>query len=354
MKQLLVFSTQLMETGGIESHILEFCDKLSARGVEITLIVPNFQMKPFEESRLKRSCKKLIVNKGKAGLRTMSWLFSKAFLMGFNSYDSLYTNGQGESLKIFATLIRRKKYWVHHHHTAGDLNDQATWGKLYWSTLKQANKVIACSYVNAGSMQTVLHRDINVVPCFSRKIEVEKKDGKINGSVKLGYYGRLIAEKGIDVLCSLSNDADCAGIEFHVWGQGENYPSAYFKKFPALKYHGTFNGTAGLTEVITLLDGFLLISTHPEGLPVCLLEAMGAGLPWLATNKGGITDIAFDPLSTRVIASTLSYEEIKREVILFAEALKSGNVDRSKQIEMYNKKFAASAITTQWEEVLAL
>ena len=127
MKQLLVFSTQLMETGGIESHILEFCDKLSATGVEITLIVPNFQMKPFEENRLKQSCKKLIVNKGKAGLRTMSWLFSKAFFMGFKTYDALYTNGQGESLAIFAALIKRKKYWVHHHHTAGDSNDQATW-----------------------------------------------------------------------------------------------------------------------------------------------------------------------------------------------------------------------------------
>ena len=69
--------------------------------------------------------------------------------------------------------------------------------------------------------------------------------------------------------------------------------------------------------MISVLDGFLLISTHPEGLPVCLLEAMGAGLPWLATNKGGITDIAFDPSSsTRVIASALSYEEIKQQVIL--------------------------------------
>ena len=52
-------------------------------------------------------------------------------------------------------------------------------------------------------MQKVLHRSIDVVPCFSRKIEVEKKSGKINGKVKLGYYGRLIPEKGIDVLSGL-------------------------------------------------------------------------------------------------------------------------------------------------------
>jgi len=354
MKKLLVYSTQLMETGGIESHILEFCDYLSASGIEITLIVPNFQMKPHEETRLRCSCKKVIINKGRAGLRTMGWLFGHAFLKGFKSYDALYTNGQGESLAIFASLIRRKKYWVHHHHTAGDSLDQATWGKKYWVTLRHANKIIACSHLNAASMQKVLHRTIDVVPCFSRKIEGKKVKGKINCSVKLGYYGRLISEKGIDVLCKLSSDIDCSDVEIHIWGQGDNYPPSYFDKFPALKYHGTFKGLSGLTEVINLLDGFLLISTHPEGLPVCLLEAMGAGLPWLATDKGGIPDIAVDPLSTRVISSLSTYDAIKKEVVAFYKDIRDCKVDSAKQELIYNKKFSSGVLTSQWRGMLHL
>ena len=71
MKRILVFTTQLMQTGGIESHILEFCDHMSASGIDITLVVPNFQMKAPEEARLRKACKQVYFNKGKAGARTM-------------------------------------------------------------------------------------------------------------------------------------------------------------------------------------------------------------------------------------------------------------------------------------------
>ncbi len=354
MKRLLVYITQLMETGGIESHILEFCDYMSASGLEITLIVPNFQMKPSDENCLKTACKHVYFNRGKAGIRTMAWLFSKGFFLGFNKYDALYTNGQGESLGIFASLIRRKSYWVHHHHTAGDALDQSTWGKRYWQTLKDAGTVIACSASNSFDMKKVLHRDINVVPCFSRKITVDKSKPAIGEKIQFGYYGRLIKEKGIDVLCRLSEDPDCSNIQFNIWGQGNNYPPTFFNSYPQINYQGTFKGLEGLKNVIASLDAFLLISTHPEGLPVCLLEAMGAGLPWLATNKGGIQDIAFDPASTRVIPATLGYEEIKKQVLQFADDLLQGRVDRLKQIAIYDEKFAASTLVEKWRNILRL
>jgi glycosyltransferase involved in cell wall biosynthesis len=354
MKQLLVYSTQLMETGGIESHVLEFCGHMSASGVGITLIVPNFHMKAAEKERLKAACVCVYANKGKAGVRTMAWLFFKAFFLGFKHFDALYTNGQGESLGIFARLIRHKKNWVHHHHTAGDKLDQATWGKWYWQTLKRANSVIACSTSNASDMKKVLDRKIDVVPCFSRKVVVQRQHLFNPEKIQFGYYGRLIKEKGIDDLCKLSNDADCSKIQFNIWGKGQDYPPTFFAKYAHVKYHGTFTGLQGLKNVIASLDAFLLLSTHPEGLPICLLEAMGAGLPWLATDKGGVRDIAFDSSANRVIASNSDYEEMKKQVILLAEDLAKGRVNRLNQVAVYDEKFAATSLVNQWQEILQL
>ena len=52
-KTVLVYVTQLMSRGGIESHILEFISELSEEGVIIDLLVPNFQMNLDLEHKLK-------------------------------------------------------------------------------------------------------------------------------------------------------------------------------------------------------------------------------------------------------------------------------------------------------------
>ena len=41
-------------------------------------------------------------------------------------------------------------------------------------------------------------------------------------------------------------------------------------------------------------------------------------------------------------------------LVLFSEDIRLGKVDRSQQTTMYDKKFAAAALTTQWLDVLAL
>lgn len=98
----------------------------------------------------------------------------------------------------------------------------------------------------------------------------------------------------------------------------------------------------------------MLLSTHPEGLPISLLEAMSAGLPWLATDRGGITDIAIDPLSTRVIPANSTYEQFKSAVVAFANDLRLNKVSRAAQEDLYNKKFSAKALVQRWNEALSL
>ena len=44
MPRLLVFSTQLLHTGGIESHILQFCKEVSGLGYELDLLVLHSEM----------------------------------------------------------------------------------------------------------------------------------------------------------------------------------------------------------------------------------------------------------------------------------------------------------------------
>jgi glycosyltransferase involved in cell wall biosynthesis len=351
VKRVLVFATQHLLTGGIESHLQEFCKNMFDSGIAIDLVVLNGSMDAATEKLFQDSCKNVYMAKSGRSKQRYLWLLKTGLKLSLNRYNSLYTNGQGSSPFFFSKLILRKKKWVHHHHTAGDSEDQKYWSKSYIRVLQSAQHVIACSKNNAKHMSTFLERDIDSIPCFSKNIVIEeiRKPGKL----RFGYYGRLIPEKGINILCDLSIDEDFHDIEFHLWGEGQPYGKEYFERYPKINYHGKFDGKKQLTSVLSSLDAFLLISTHSEGLPICLLECMSAGVPWLATEKGGIIDIAVDPYATRLISSHSSVTEIKAAILSFAEDINKGKVSSESQINLYNNEFSNVALSVRWEKILS-
>jgi glycosyltransferase involved in cell wall biosynthesis len=353
-QRILVYTTQLMETGGIESHLQEFCRQMAVTGAEIDLVVLNAAMTKETEAFYRSICRSVYFGRHGRSYKRLLWMLQTGIkLRGTRKYDAVYTNGQGESIWLFSRMLPSYDRWVHHHHTSGDAKDQATWGVKYRKTLQTAHTIIACSHRNAGDMKGVLNRQVDVIPCFSRNVEVPFTEAPA-GKLRFGYYGRLIPEKGIDLICRMSEDADVKDVEFHLWGEGKQYPAAYFDKYPNVRFHGAFAGEAGLKAAIAQLDAYLLLSVHPEGLPISLLEAMSAGLPWLATDRGGIPDIACDPQSTRVISATSSYEEAKAAVIAFAKDIRSGLVTKTAQKELYASRFSAVALRAAWGDILGL
>jgi glycosyltransferase involved in cell wall biosynthesis len=348
----LVFSTQLMTTGGIESHLREFCLHLTKSEIIIDLVVLNSAMTEETEAFYREHCRNVYLGKqGRSAFRFL-WLLITIVKLQRYHYNVLYTNGQGNTIKFFASLVPRRSRWVHHHHTAGDPADQATWTRSYRGALKSATTVIGCSRLNAMDIEKAVIRPILSLPCFSRKVIIKRSVAR--EKLRFGYYGRLIQEKGIDTLCKLSTEDEFKDVEFHIWGEGSGYPDSFFVSFPNVKYHGFFSSANDLSGVISSIDGFLLLSSHPEGLPISLLEAMSAGLPWLATAQGGIPDIALDPTSTRVIPSKSNYQEIKNALLDFCADLKAGKISKTAQLDLYNKKFSSDALTVQWRKVFGL
>jgi glycosyltransferase involved in cell wall biosynthesis len=336
---VLVYATQYMLTGGIESHLQEFCRNLSKSGVQIDLVVLNSKMPAETEIFFRRICR-------------LPWLIAISLKLRFITYAALYTNGQGDSLQLVSRLLPHYTCWVHHHHTSGDTADQATWSLGYQQALRTADVVIACSQRNASDMQAALARPVQSLPCFSRAIKFIEH--QLSEQLHFGYYGRLIPEKGIDVLCKLSQDAALKGIELHLWGEGEAYSSDFFAQYPKIHYHGAFTGYEELQAVIHSLDAYLLLSTNPEGLPIALLEVMSAGLPWIATARGGVPDIACDPQATRLLPTTATYDEMKTAIVRLAADIRRGQVSRNAQQTLYTERFSAPVLIKHWRSILKL
>ena len=352
MAKVLVFSTQLLNTGGIESHIFQFCNELSKQAHDIDLLVLNSKIELPQRNILSTFCRRIAFVNDIYSMKLKYILVY--FKILFSEYDILYTNGQGNSIYFLSKLLRFKKH-IHHHHTSGDALDRITWPSSYIKMMKSAEILIACSQTNATNMSSFLDRSVYTIPVFSRNIIFQKTSiEKKSEIIHLGYFGRLIPEKGIPMISQLSVDKDCSSITFHVWGEGQQYGASYFKQpHSNIQFHGSFSTMNELRSVFNILDGYLLLSTHSEGLPVSLLEVMSAGLPWLSTNKGGIPDLFIDDFNTRIIDYQSSYETIKRNVLEFSENIRQKNTDSSLIRKHYIQKYSADTIIQEWNTMLS-
>jgi glycosyltransferase involved in cell wall biosynthesis len=345
---ILVYSTQHMKIGGIESHLQEFCYSLNKKKVEIDLIVLNSEMLPKTEEFYKKTCRRFYGGKQRTTLFRILWLcLIKVKLLG-RRYNAIYTNGQGESIMLFAKMFGVGNNWIHHYHQSCEPEDQLTWGTSYRRSLKSANLLVACSKSIADKLYSSLSRPVEVIPCFSKSVSVKLRQEIKGDKLRLGYYGRLIPEKGIEILCRLSEDEDFRQVEFHIWGEGTSYPPDFFLAYSRICYHGPFSGEKELANAISSIDAYLLISKNPEALPIVLLEVMSAGLPWFATDRGGIPDIFHDNYTTRIIPASSDYNEIKIALLDFVTSIRNGNVNHAALQNAYQQKFSQEILTKTW------
>jgi glycosyltransferase involved in cell wall biosynthesis len=352
---MLLHCSQLIQTGGIETYILEFCKNMSLY-FDIDIFVDKFEMSTYDENIIKQYCNKTYLFKKNTKFVHHFKLLKTIFnIKIFNKrYNVLYTNGTGYIDRTQRTIKKFIKYnkWVHHHHQ--DANSFIYNFQKCPKIFDGINNIVACSNINAENIEAKTNRHIDVVYCFSRDLGKKEINSEIEkdkkGKLHFGYFGRFVHEKGIDLICKLSEDMKGENISFHLWGAGEEYPPEFFDKYPNVIYHGLYNTLEELIKVANSLDAFLLLTSHAEGLPISLLEVMSAGIPWISTNRGGIPDIACDPVSTRIIDIS-DYNVVKKSILDLANDINKGIITKEKQKELYKLNFSSDILVNKWKSI---
>lgn len=189
-------------------------------------------------------------------------------------------------------------------------------------------------------------------PSEAERLELAKAHGLPEDKPCFAFIGRLVEQKNPLAFLSLANQSAGAGTDdrFVLVGDGVLGPAcdAYIREH-ALENVTRIPFCDDLTQLYPVLAG-LIVSSHYEGLPIAMLEAMAMGVPVYATDVGDIGPVLDDYRSGFVsedieggAAFRAGYLEWRERLTEFMEAAR----EAAPQVR---KRFGVDAIAGNYED----
>jgi glycosyltransferase involved in cell wall biosynthesis len=354
---ILIYVPQMAAFGGMERHVCDLARVLAAHNHFVKLITTSNSLSDeLRDGLTERGIKlsELARSRGKASrLLKGVWLLREALRSEGTRWDLIYSNGQSALARVAWFAARPHTRIVHHHHTAADAREQATWSTAFRRMLKRAPEIVACSRATQQALSRALRRkDVQYYPYLTTApmtaAAVKDRIPTLDAKLHFGFTGRLVAEKGIATICALSQLPPLADIRWHIHGEGAAFPAKYFADFPNVVYHGSYSNGPQHADILQNLDALVLFSSHNEGMPLSLIEAMSAGLPWIATDRGGTREMAASEANCMVVDASPSVEVLTAAVRRMVDRLRRGVTSRREQRRTYDRLFSPEVVSHAW------
>ncbi len=356
---LLIYGPQFAAYGGMERHLCLVAEAAAQAGHRTALLTTSNSLAADWRERLRTAgvdLRELPAARGTAGgVAKAWWLLRQTLALRATRWDVIYTNGQGALAQIVWLAARRGSRRLHHHHTAADTAEQRTWTPGFRRVLADAGELVGCSRYTAERLDEATgRRDARFLPYLTETAFVTPPPAapSAGATLRFGFLGRLVSTKGLDTILRLAADPACDGIEWHIHGAGPDYPPERFADVRHLTYHGAYTGPAQQAAALVDLDAVVLFSVHNEGMPLSLIETMAAGLPWVASARGGTPELAESAGDCELVQHPEDYDECRAAVLRLAARLHDGLTSRAAQRAVWERRFAPAVVRAQWLEFL--
>lgn len=176
--------------------------------------------------------------------------------------------------------------------TGGELSP---FGRQLWSIIKRCDRIVAINreieeeLLADGFSRTQLVRIPNGIAASQVPV---KNCYAPAGPVRLVIVGRITHQKGYDVLLEALSRLEGLHFGCEIFGDGEDR-GAVEAELVTRGLTGKVSLSGVVDDVPERLNGMdlFVLPSRAEGLSNALMEAMSAGLPCVATNIGGNTDL---------------------------------------------------------------
>lgn len=354
---ILLYVPQMASYGGMERHVCTLAAEAAGRGHRVRFLTTSNSLGAGARASLAGAgvdLRELPRARGEASAAEKTlWLWRETLRAFPAGWDIIYTNGQSALASVCWRAARPRTRIIHHHHTAADSPEQATWSPRFRKLLARAPELVACSEATRDNLAPHATCAPVFLPYFTAapvtRDAITDTRCAPGSPLHFGFIGRLVGTKGIDTLCALSLRPELANVTWHIHGSGADYPENHFGKFPAIRYHGPYRDLAHYGRILQRLDAVALYSRHNEGMPLSLLEAMSAGLPWVAADRGGTGELArSSPENTVVFSDAESEDAALAATLELAERIRRNATSRIAQRAVYDARYSPEVVARAW------
>jgi glycosyltransferase involved in cell wall biosynthesis len=303
--------------GGAQMHTLRLCRYLRANGINVEVITRHHPgLAEFEHVEGIPVYRTPILHRSRAGTSLSFTLFAlKRLAATREQYQIVHSHEMLSPMTIglFSRALLEKRLVINPHRGGylGDMyklqNRRQGTGKLRLSWAQKSgdafvsvSQEITSELRGGGIPAEKIHFIPYVIDTSHFKPPSEdcradlRNQFRLTNSITACYTGRLVAEKGLDLL--LQAWAGVIQVEpsarLLIAGDGDQRgPLINQVDRLGLNNHVRFTGTVADTTPYLQASDLYVQPSFTEGLPISMLEAMACGLPILATSVGGVPDL---------------------------------------------------------------
>lgn len=219
-----------------------------------------------------------------------------------NKIEYIVCQGMSPAMVLFTDWIRcflpNIKRIIYLHANAENLFRSFVAKILFQQAYKHIDGCIAISKSVSQSMNLVC-KDVSKITIIYNGVDTTKFKEATNAKKKaiptLAYIGRLIPDKGVDLLLNALKKVS-KDYEFYIIGEGtESEKLKVLNESLGLTDRVKFVGVQwNISEWLAKADVFVHPAVWQEGFGLTLVEAMAAGVPCIAFKRGAIPEIIED------------------------------------------------------------
>ena len=339
---------------GAETMCENLSYELIKQGVDV-IVISLYEYHSAITERMEKNGIKILYLDKKPGL---DFSMIRKMIKIFNSEkpDVIHTHRYVMQYAIPAAIIARIKHRVHTMHSVATKENSNLARKINSLFYRFAHVIpVALSEEVQKTIVDEYHIKPENIPVVLNGVDLRKciikSNYSINGKIKILHIGRFAIEKNHKVLVESIADLSERGydIELYLYGQGEL--EASIKELVKSIHKENNIYFCGLTDdiysIMPKCDMFVLPSIY-EGVPMTLIEAMGTGMPILASNVGGIPDMIENEESGLLCEPTVD------GVVRGLERLIESEEDRKRYGEnaiISSEKFSADKMAKDYYEI---
>ncbi|MFT3703612.1 MAG: glycosyltransferase family 4 protein [Agriterribacter sp.] len=354
-RKLIIFGGKLNRTGGIETHLFNFC-LYTSDVFDIHFIINSLHFNKEKKTLLIQRGVNVyeLSSEGNIYKRIKSFKLIISLIYKIKGGDDdvvLYTNAFTSNLIYVIQRTFNFKNWVHHHHSDFSKSLFFSYPYLYKKVFQKARFLILCTdyqlaqYKKMGFSPTAFFLPY----CKKENTDIIKQK-EFNGVIC--YLGRVLISKGIDYILNLESSWLLENeIKCYIHGNNELDPGSLYyekltKKLPdPFYYFGEYDAENDIKNILDDISITIIPSVGAEGLPLVFTESISRGVPVIAFDGGGLRD--FETFHDGIIITKPSPDNLKSAILEMKKRI-SSNKNLGSDLKKKYFETLDSQITINW------